>query len=186
MRLFVAVDLPPALKEAIRQLQNPLRHLAGGVSWVRGEGFHCTLKFLGEVTPEQLPAIQSSLAAVPRPAPFTLHLRHLGVFPSESRPRVIWVGLEPALPHLAALQRDVEAAMAPLGFPPENRPFRPHLTLGRVKDNRSLHNLLKYIREESERVDLGAFPVTQFTLFQSTLSPEGAQYTVLGQFALQG
>ena len=186
MRLFVAVDPPPALKEAVRQLQGPMKKLAGGVSWTRGEGFHCTLKFLGEVPPEQLPAIQAALAAMPRPAMFTLHLRRLGVFPNPSRPRVVWVGLDPLQPDLAALQRSTEAALGPLGFPPEERAFHPHLTLGRVKDSQGLHNLLKYIREESDRVDLGAFPVTHVTLFQSTLRPEGARYTALGDFPLQG
>ena len=186
MRLFVAIDPPPTLKEAVRQLQVPMHGLAGGVSWTRGEGFHCTLKFLGETEPERLPAILAALAATVRPASFTLHLRRLGVFPSWSRPRVVWIGLEPAQPSLAALQQAVEAALAPLGFPPEERAFHPHLTLGRIKDSRGLHNLLKYIREESDRVDLGAFPVTHVTLFQSTLRPEGARYTALGDFPLQG
>jgi len=110
----------------------PVRDLGLPVKWVRPEGIHMTVKFLGEVEPEREPELRAALtraAAGGRPLP--LAVRGFGVFPDATRPRVIWAGLD-ADPTLELLQHRVEQEFSPLGFPPEGRPFRPHLTLGRA------------------------------------------------------
>jgi len=186
VRLFVAVELPDALKEAVEALQAPLRRFGAAVSWTRPAGLHGTLKFLGEVAPERRAAIEAALAPVAAHAPFELRLRRLGVFPGWSGPRVIWLGLKPAEPHCAALYHTVEDALAPVGFPRESRPFHPHLTLGRVRERRGLDALAAHLHAEADGVDLGAFTVREAVLFQSQLRPAGAVYTALCRFPLQG
>lgn len=186
MRLFVAVDPPETIKESLRALQSSLKSGVSGVSWTRGEGFHCTLKFLGEVDEVRLPEVTRALEPSAAAAPFRLAVRRLGVFPGWSNPRVIWVGLEPARPELDQLRQSVESALAPLGFAPEEKAFHPHLTLGRVKNRFGLGQLPQRLRAESERTDLGAFDVGRFILFQSHLRPEGAMYTPLHQYPLGG
>ncbi|NLI45738.1 MAG: RNA 2',3'-cyclic phosphodiesterase [Acidobacteria bacterium] len=186
MRLFVAVELPESIKEAIRALQEPLRRFGAAVSWTRPAGIHGTLKFLGEVAPEREAEIEAALAPVAAHAPFELSVRRLGVFPGWSGPRVIWLGLEPVEPHFAAVYRTVEAAMAPLGFPRETRTFHPHLTLGRVRDRRGLDTLAAHLQARADGTDLGAFTVPDIILFQSVLRPDGAVYTALRRYPLRG
>lgn len=186
LRLFVAVDPPPEIKTAIHAVQADLKPHGPGVSWTRGEGFHCTLQFLGEVDAVRLEPIRAALGRISPPATFALYVRQVGVFPNWFNPRVIWIGLEPARPELAQLREAVEDALRPLGFPPEDRPFHPHLTLGRVKDRRNLAALADRVRGREDLFECGAFTVGQFTLFQSTLRPSGAEYNALQHFALRG
>ncbi len=186
MRLFVAVELPESIKEAVRALQEPLRRFGAAVSWTRPAGLHGTLKFLGEVAPEREAEIGAALAPVAAHAPFELSVRRLGVFPGWSGPRVIWLGLEPAEPHFAAVYRTIEDAVAPLGFPRETRPFHPHLTLGRVRERRGLDALIEHLRARADGTDLGAFAVPDVILFQSVLRPDGAVYTALRRYPLRG
>ena len=186
MRLFVAVDPPKEIKDAIRSLQTSLKTGVSGISWTRGEGFHCTLKFLGEVADSRLPELIRALQPAAAATSFTLGVRRLGVFPGWSNPRVIWVGLEPARPELDQLRRSVESALAPLGFAPEEKAFHPHLTLGRVKDRFGLGQLPQRLKADSERTDLGSFAVDRFILFQSNLRPDGAVYTPLYEYPLGG
>jgi 2'-5' RNA ligase len=186
VRLFVAVELPEPLKEAVGALQAPLRRFNAAVSWTRPAGLHGTLKFLGEVDPPRRAGIEAALAAVEAHAPFELRLRGLGAFPGWSAPRVLWLGIEPAAPPFAALHRTVEDALAPLGFPRETRPFHPHLTLGRVRDRRGLDALAAHLRDRAAATDLGAFAVREAVLFQSVFRPEGAVYTALRRCPLRG
>jgi 2'-5' RNA ligase len=108
------------------------------VRWVRPEGIHLTLKFLGDVDREQLPEIERALCSACAPhAPLELRVGALGCFPNARRPRVLWVGVQAPGERLVHLQRDVERAIIPLGYPADRRGFHPHLTLGRVKAPRS-------------------------------------------------
>ena len=132
MKLFVAVNLPDGVRRALWQATAPLRDAEYPVQWVRPEGIHLTLKFLGEVEAAREPELRGALSrAVAGARAVPLAVRGFGVFPDMSRPRVIWTGLEPD-PALELLQHGVEREFGPLGFPPEGRPFRPHLTLGRA------------------------------------------------------
>jgi 2'-5' RNA ligase len=189
IRCFVAIDLPPALKEELALLIENLRQVdkSRRVKWVRPEGIHLTLKFLGEVPALQVPDIISATgAALARPEikPFGLLVGKIGVFPKPDAPRVIWVGLDGNLKALEATYQAVENALVGLGFPPEKRDFSPHLTLGRVPDigpqeKRFLgQNLLKY----PGKTGFGSFNFGEAVLMQSELQPAGAIYTPLAHF----
>ena len=137
-RLFVAVELPAGAKEGLAAAVGQLRGLMpAGVRWVNPAGIHLTLKFLGEVdgglAPPLLAALQREMAGVDK-TPFPLRLDGLGVFPNRREPRVIWAGVGGDLETLGAVQRRVETAAVSLGLARERREFRPHLTLGRVRD----------------------------------------------------
>ena len=133
MRLFVAINFPAALRQGLWSATESLRAGTLPVRWVEPEGMHLTLKFLGDVADDRQADLADALrraAAASRAV--TLTVAELGAFPDPRRPRVVWAGVSPE-PALELLQHQVEQAFAPLGFPSEGRPFRPHLTLGRAK-----------------------------------------------------
>lgn len=178
MRLFVALNLPPAVREGLWAATEPLRRRELPVKWVRGDGIHLTLKFLGEVDDAregELVAALGRAASGARPLP--LALGGFGVFPDFRRPRVVWAGIGPE-PALEILQHRVEQEFAPLGFPTEARAFRPHVTLGRAarearpRDFAGLETTLGGLAFE-ETVLVGAVD-----LMQSTLQRGGAVYHV--------
>lgn len=186
MRLFVAVELGQQILEALQRYQAELRRLGRGVTWSRPEGIHCTLQFLGEVDPSALPSLEEALAGACRGKPFLLTSQGTGVFPGWSGPRVLWAGIGPVAPDLSRLQVSIGQALAPLGFPPEDRPFKPHLTLGRVRDTRDLGGIPGRLRQDRESIRFGEVLVDRVILFQSTLRPEGAEYKALSTFPLKG
>lgn len=177
MRLFVAVNVDPALQAPLAAVQANLKTTAAPVSWVKPENLHFTLKFLGEVPELRLPALQetfrSSVAGIDR---FTLSLAGLGIFPPRGRPRVIWVGVAQGVEEMRRLQGRIDDTLLPLGFGREARPFQPHLTLGRVRDVGRLDALLRYIRG-AEIGQVGQMHVRCVDLMRSELHPAGAVYT---------
>lgn len=179
IRTFIAVDIAPEIVTRLLAVQQHLRQAEAAVSWVRPEGMHLTLKFLGNVDEARMPAIADALAAIARQhRPFSLRVAGTGAFPTLARPRVVWAGVAAGGDELRALAESIETALAALGFPRETRPFRPHLTLGRVKvppADRRLADGVAAHRDE----DFGEMPVTALTLYRSDLSPQGARYTVL-------
>ncbi|MBM3293072.1 MAG: RNA 2',3'-cyclic phosphodiesterase [Candidatus Aminicenantes bacterium] len=182
MRAFIAVEIDPAIKAAMADLQRRLRRLgSAAVSWTRESGLHLTLKFLGEIEESQAAGLREPLAGIAAAtASFPLLVRGTGTFPPGRPPRVLWVGLE-APSDLAVLQSRIERAAEDAGIPREERPFHPHLTLGRVKANGGLHPLLAEL-ERSGRAEFGRMTVRSVVLFQSDLKPSGAEYTRLGIF----
>jgi len=133
VRLFVALNLPGDVREVVWRETAPVRSGPWPVAWVRPDGMHVTLKFLGEVAPEREAELGTGLArAAAGNRAVTVSLGGLGAFPGFAAPRVIWVGVAPE-PALELLQHQAEREFAALGFPLEGRPFRPHLTLGRVR-----------------------------------------------------
>ena len=184
MRLFVAVDIPEEVRAAIESLVVKLRRAGPAARWVRIEGLHVTLKFIGETSSENAGKIQSALRAVPVPAPFEMRFRGLGFFPDERRPRVLWAGIE-AAPQLAALAEEVESALASLGISREDRPFAPHLTLARFDSPRGLQKLHAAI-EPARALEFGAATVKEFHLYESILKRGGAEYTRRATFPSAG
>jgi RNA 2',3'-cyclic 3'-phosphodiesterase len=188
LRLFVACELPAEALEALGRVQAELRELGTGrLRWVRPEGIHLTLKFLGAVAPDMSQRVIDALAAA-IVEPFTLELRfdRVGSFGGRMRLRVIWVGLAGDVEELAALAATVEEALGPLGFPRESRPFAPHLTLARVPDDMG-------IEERSRLSDLVAayklppmpsMSISEVSLMQSFLLPGGARYEQRAAFPL--
>lgn len=180
MRLFVALELTEEVRAAVRALIARLEPAGADLRWVRPEGMHLTLKFIGEVPEEKLAPLQAALGAVVSAAPVALNFHGLGYFPNERAPRVLWVGAQ-ASANLAPLAADLEAALEPLGIAREKRPFSPHLTLGRFRSSKGLPRL----QEEIARLpglDFGRVETRELALYQSRLAPGGAQYTRLRAF----
>jgi 2'-5' RNA ligase len=182
VRAFIAIQLHTDVLARIGQVQDQLKREVppGVVRWVRPGGIHLTLKFLGEVPTTAVGDISVAMKGACGPhAPFALSIGGMGCFPNPYRPRVIWVGIDEPSGALTRLQQDIERAVEPLGFPPEGRPFHPHLTLGRVKgrDRAALHTLGDRICSAS--VDLGRMEVASVHLIRSQLLPGGAVYNDL-------
>lgn len=185
MRLFIAVNLPSVVRERLAAEQDRLRQAQADVSWVRAENIHVTLKFLGETEEKRLDRIRPALLEVARgSAPFRIQVSGLGSFGGRV-PRVVWVGVQEGVEPLSRLAKDVEAAMARLGFPREKRGFSAHITLGRVRSARNAEALLTALAQ-AETGPLGSVEVNQFELMQSELRPTGSVYTVLAEFPLGG
>jgi 2'-5' RNA ligase len=183
VRSFIAVDLEPAVRTAIAQLQAELASCGADVRWVRAHGLHATLKFLGAVQTTQLEVVRKAVeGAVSEHAPHRLRVVGVGAFPSLRRARVLWVGL--ASPALGALAAAVEAAVVPLGFPPERRPFAPHVTLGRVRSPRGWARLEPMLQTHRED-DFGSSEVRGVTIYRSTLHRDGAVYAPLWTIPLR-
>jgi 2'-5' RNA ligase len=190
IRSFIAIELPPPIRAELGSVQEKLK--AGRhpfVKWVDPEGIHLTLKFLGGVDSNLIPEIIKAVTRIAQPAaPFSLQLGGLGVFPGWQRPQVVWVGMGGEVDKLVALQRDIEAALSPLGFAPESRPFRGHLTLGRLReralprDKQSFGTWVQSVRFESKL----SFEVKALSLMKSQLTPSGAIYTQLAFAELRG
>jgi 2'-5' RNA ligase len=189
VRAFVAIALSPQILEALDKTINRLRAGAGGQAgrWVRPEGIHLTLKFLGDVPEQRLPELYDAVACACRAAaPFSLSVAGLGYFGSASRPRVIWAGVDEPTGALAALQRAIEEELAHMGFQREARAFRPHLTLARIKegaDRAAMTDLTRRVAAEPY-IDLGSMRVSQVHVIKSVLRPEGALYAPLSIAAL--
>jgi len=181
MRLFVALELSETVHSALIELVQQLQRAGADVRWVRPEGMHLTLKFIGEMPPEKLSAIREALGGVTSPAPVHLDFQGLGYFPNERRPRVFWVGVR-ASDNLAPLAVHIEDALAPLGIAREKRAYAPHLTLGRFKSADGLGRLQQLIAALPS-TQFGQFGADSFILYQSRLSPKGAEYTKLEEFA---
>jgi RNA 2',3'-cyclic 3'-phosphodiesterase len=179
LRTFIAVDLPAGIQAALDQFEQALQKAQAPITWVRPERLHLTLKFLGDVAPERIQEIQTSLGKVSESvSPFRLQPAGCGAFPSLKQMRVIWVGLKGDAPALNLLQQGVEEAMVKLGFKKEDRPFRGHLTLGRVKGRQHLRNVQDLL-VANQGFETEAFDVTELVLYKSELRPEGARYTPL-------
>ncbi len=146
---------------------------------------HLTLKFLGDVEPREVGAIDEGLSKVAGvAAPTSGRLRNLGSFPHLRRPRVLWIGLQ-SDNRLTELQRAVDEALDTLGFAPERRRYHAHITLGRVRGGRELAALREAIETRAD-IDLGKVPIDSIALFESQLGRGGARYTALSKYALGG
>jgi 2'-5' RNA ligase len=182
LRLFVAIELPQAVLDALRRLQSELR--ARGLEplrWVRPEGIHLTLKFLGETPAERVPDIAQALEQAAKGVPpHDLSLGPLGTFGSRGSPRVLWVDLAGDLEPLRRLQERIEKSLAQIGFPKEGRPFSAHLTLARVPPE-AARGLAGRLAEAVQRVKgpPGHIPVREVSLMRSQPGPGGAVYTCL-------
>jgi len=179
IRAFIAIELTPVVQQAlgvtIEKLRRPDdRH----VKWVDPAGIHITLNFLGNVRPDQVDPVSEVMRAAAAIPPFELSLDRLGVFPNPQRVQVVWVGLSGDLSALGELQKRLTAGLEPLGFAPEKRPYRAHLTLARLRDSASPEARAEMGRRLNEA---GTTPsakliVSGISLMQSQLTPRGAHY----------
>ena len=182
-RCFVAVSLADPARAAVTEYLASLRATVAGVAWARPEQLHLTLKFLGNVAPARLPALAARLAeAVGAIDACIAEVAGVGAFPNLARPQVLWVGVR--APSLATLADAVEASSAAEGFPRETRPFRPHVTLGRVRERgRRATPELALLARDGDRA-FGTSALREATLFRSVLGSGGARHTVVASFPL--
>jgi RNA 2',3'-cyclic 3'-phosphodiesterase len=178
MRTFIAIELPAEIKSALAAAQDELRQARAQVSWTKPDNLHLTLKFLGEIEAAQINSIAQACAETARQyGALSLHLDQLGCFPNSRQPRVVWAGLAGDLSALAELQKHLEDQIAALGLAHDIKPFRPHLTLGRVKTPPKGKQLAEAVA--AYRLPALAFTGAEIVLMQSQLQPTGSIYTPL-------
>ena len=179
IRTFIAIELPEKIIYTISKVQEEIKSYGLKIRWVRPENIHLTLKFLGDTkaadTENVARAVSESVTDYP---PISLVVKGIGVFPGIKRPRVIWLGVSNQLDVLTTFQKTLDEKLEAIGFPKENRPFRGHLTLGRIKskiDPKTLNDALKeFAQFESEH-----FLADRIILYKSDLKPNGPVYTKL-------
>jgi 2'-5' RNA ligase len=182
IRAFIAVNLAPVTIEEIAKVQSALRATKGDIRWTRAEGWHLTLKFLGDIAQDQVtPIVEALRKAFHMQPPVRTIAQGLGAFPNLKRPRVVWAGL--SSDGLNVLSEKSETALTSLNFPPEDREFIPHLTLGRVRSLRGWEQVLAIVKA-NEQTYFGESVIDHVTLYQSNLHPDGAVYYPLGSIAL--
>jgi len=184
IRSFIAIEIPREIKNKIAEIQNKLRETSTDVRWVNPGTIHLTLKFLGNIEKTQ---IQDILSAIKHSSeginPFSVEIKSIGVFPKLEYPRVVWIGIKEERNSLLTLQKRIEENLSSLGFDKEERDFKPHLTLGRVKSQKGKEKLISLI-QQSKDISLGKFDVKEICLMQSILKPSGAEYSSLGEISL--
>jgi 2'-5' RNA ligase len=178
MRLFIACPLPPAVEEELGRLIFILKQKGGAVKWVAPKNIHLTVRFLGDTDEKLVAPLSHILDTVAGDfGPVDTVVNRVGAFPNLRRPRVIWAGFNQHVDILTRVASRVELAVQDLGFEPESKAFKSHLTLGRVKVDRGLDELREYL----QRFDFTPVPLKldRLTLFKSTLTPSGPIYTCL-------
>jgi 2'-5' RNA ligase len=174
MRLFAGIPVVDTARREILALLGRLREGDWPVRWVHDEGLHITLKFFGEVAPERLDVIEEAVRfAGAGTGPFDLRLDGIGAFPSAVRPRVLWVGID-APPALELLHDRLERGGEAIGFPPEGVPFRPHVTLGRVREGHRLPS--GALEDVGQSVAAEPFLGNRLVLYESLLTTQGLRY----------
>lgn len=188
LRLFWAVNLPDSVKADLGKLAEKLRVSNADAKWVEEHNLHLTLQFLGEVERHRLLDINAAVkAAVSHLEPFRLNLGGLGAFPNYNRPRVLWVGVGGELDKVKDLHNKVGQALTTIGFAPEERPFRPHLTLARFRSLIGVEQLMQGVQQLRPHVqELGHFHVKSVDLMQSHLSSKGPKYSIVSSIVLAG
>ncbi len=182
-RTFICLDLPEALRLQVGALQRKLVGLGDEIRWVNPRNLHLTLRFLGEISRSQVETVCLAVrCAASRVEAFPIHLSGTGCFPSPRRPRAFWIGVSDAS-NLIRLFETIEAELVSAGFPREARPFSPHLTLGRVRVDRSSSTLGEALG--AAEFDAPPFLVGEVVVMRSDLSSSGAVYTPIARLSLR-
>ena len=186
MRCFVGVGLPEEVRQALEEAVRSFRQERDPVSWIAKGNLHLTLVFLGETRGERVPAVEEALARVAAAVePFSLEAFGGGMFPGPRSPRILWAGFREPLELAGKLQENISKAMMLAGFPGEERPYHPHVTVGRVRGTLPPTWGERFLAGMAGR-RFGTVPVSSVTLFESRLSIGGAIYSVVREFPLGG
>lgn len=188
LRTFIAVPVAPELEQRAGVLIGKLRAASAKVKWVEPSNLHWTMKFLGEVDLTESAQICNAVSDAVAPfEPFDIEAIGAGAFPSPDRPRTVWLGMGQGSEEMIALHDAIDRALEPLGFRSENRRFRPHITIGRVRQSSGaeIAELGRIVRENAD-FDGGLSSVFEVTVFASELERHGPSYTPLGHAALRG
>ncbi len=186
IRSFLAIELPRAILKRIEEVQEDLKQSHSDVRWVNPEKIHLTLKFFGNIEEGKVePIVKSIEELIHATSPFHLMVIGVGAFPHLKNPRVIWMGLRDGEEVLTSFQKQLETQLGNIGIQPEDRPFHPHLTLGRMRSNKGKEELLKRMEKYIEE-RFGDIHVERVILFKSDLRPSGPIYTPLREIKLGG
>jgi 2'-5' RNA ligase len=195
MRLFVALDIDPSIRERILRFVEGLHNFAPDARWMKPESMHVTLKFIGEQPDAAVESIKQAMSKITGTVT-EISFRGYGFFPTAKSARVFWVGID-AGPELAALASAIDEKLSALGIPKEDRAFSPHLTLARGasasgsprRNRQDRHNRTFHLLQEKVAAlptpEFGTMTAHEFFLYQSQLSPKGSKYTKLARFALK-
>ncbi len=185
IRTFVAVLIPEDVRRAIGRAQNQFRSVAPEIRWVAEENFHISVKFLGDIDRLRVDAVADAIArGAQNIEPFQIEIGTAGAFPKVDRPRIVWVGVTTANALLAELAENVDKELGKIGLPEEEKPFRAHITIGRVKDNRGGGAIGSALRESEVGV-MGTVNVDSIALMQSDLRRDGPIYSVIRRIPLK-
>jgi len=183
-RTFIAVFPPSAVTARIASALDALRAPGDGVSWVRSTNLHFTLRFLGDLPPDDVEAARRAASQAARGTePFRLVFGAQGMFPNSIQPRVLWLGVQDGADALVALATRLEVALGDERFPPADKPFSPHLTLGRVRDRADAGSV-------GRRLAVAEFPagesfeVRDLVVVRSTLAAGGSRYEPIARYSL--
>ena len=183
-RAFIAIELDPELHRAVSDLQERMRAAGARLRWVKPHNVHFTLRFLGEISTAHVAravvAVRQTASAA---APFDIIIAGLGAFPTFDRPQVVWIGSGEGAQALERLAADLDASLARQGFAPDRRQFRPHLTLGRARDDRQWGDLVRALQQSRDQ-EIGRQQVRAITVMESRLTPDGPVYTPREQVPL--
>ncbi|RLE14530.1 RNA 2',3'-cyclic phosphodiesterase [Candidatus Aerophobetes bacterium] len=186
MRVFIAVELPEAVKKEIARIQNKIMNTPGRIRWVKPSSLHITLKFLGEIEKEKLNRVfEVTQKIADKFKPFFFEIKGVGIFPETGSPRIIWIGIEKGHLELGRMAKELEDRLFEQGFPRERKKWTPHITLGRVKRLNNQEIIRKLINQEKQTTG-GWVKAETISLMQSHLTPQGAIYTPLERFPLKG
>lgn len=183
VRAFIAIELPSIIAKSLEEIQDNLRDTTNKIAWVKPDNIHLTMKFLGNIETDKAHAIEKILKNIVSQISIgKLSVKGVGAFPTINNPRVIWVGVEDDK-NLLNIYTQLEEGLASLGFKKEERPFKPHLTLGRIKflkDKKGLKERLEKLAD----IKFASFIADSLILFKSELTPEGSLYTKLKEVKL--
>jgi len=183
-RAFVAIELPEKIKRDIRKLQLAFASNGLDIRWVKAVNMHLTIKFLGDIEPPDVEAVGRVLSKTAASCPiFNLVPRGVGVFPNIRRPGIIWTGIAGQTDALGAVHKSVNGGLNDIGFEADKRPYRGHLTLGRIKTRMNQSRLVTALRTHQGFVS-ETFPVERLVMFKSELHPAGPVYTKLYEISL--
>ena len=189
VRSFIAIELPDEVKAGLSQLQAQLKlGKPSSVKWVDPYSIHLTIKFLGNIAEDRIPAITRAIEEATKGlSSFQLKVTGLGVFPNLKRVQVAWVGIGGEVDKLAQLQQRIESSLTPLGFTAETRPFTPHLTLARLRDQASADERQRMGQLIASTSFKAAYfiKVASINLMRSQLTREGAIYSRLSSVGLR-
>lgn len=184
IRTFIAVEIPEDIRDKIAEFQNELKSSGGKVTWVKPENMHLTLKFLGDTDEAIVDDIEERIKSAAQDyEPFSVHVKGVGAFPNFKKARVLWIAVDEGMQTLQDLAGDVDKQISELGFEREKRKYTAHLTIGRVKDSRSIE-LVRDKMVENQNFSAGEFKVDSIYLIKSQLTQHGPIYTKLKKITL--
>jgi len=186
IRSFLAFELPVEIREQIRVISKELKKTALPVRWVKVDNIHLTILFLGSVDEDTIGDIEEKVNVVVKGfSAFKTKLNAVGAFPHWKRPRVIWIGLNGDIGRLSNLRNKLQEELKVLGFMPEKRPFRPHLTLGRFKGPIDRGEDMKWILDRHRDINSDLYQLNELILYKSDLKPDGPVYTKMATWPLR-